>query len=192
MKVEKTGIVGVVLFTPTPHVDERGFFSRTFDVEAWQQLGVDPTAFVQDSQSRSRRGVIRGMHLRRGSGEAKLVRCSYGAVLDVVIDFRPQSPTYGRVETFELDDENLRSVYIPRGCLHGFQALAEPADVCYRIDAPHDPTEDVTVRYDDPGLGIGWPMPAEHVSPRDLQAPGLDAVLHELGYPTFPTSRPLR
>jgi len=186
MKVERTKINGVLMFTPEPHRDDRGYFSRTFDVDAWRDAGVDPTAFLQDSQSRSRRGVVRGLHLRRGAGEAKLVRCSYGAVLDVVIDFRPESSTYGQRETFDLDDQNLRSVYIPRGCLHGFQALTDPADICYRIDAPHDPAEDVTIRYDDPSLAVPWPLPAERVSQRDLDAPSLDEVLTELGFPPLP------
>lgn len=186
MKVQQTKIAGVLLFTPSPHTDERGYFSRTFDVDVWQASAVDPRPFLQDSQSRSRRGVIRGMHLRRGAGEAKIVRCSYGAVLDVVIDFRPGSATYGQLETFELDDQNLRSVYIPRGCLHGFQALTDPADICYRIDARHDPSEDITIRYDDPGLGVPWPLTAEWVSVRDQQAPGLEEVLQELGYPQLP------
>ena len=162
-----------MLFRPTPHVDERGFFSRTFDREVVRSAGIDPAAFSQDSLSRSRRGVIRGMHVRKGAGEAKLVRCSYGAIFDVVVDLRPGSPTYRNREIFELRDEEQVSLYVPAGCAHGFQALTDPADVSYRIDRPHDPTEDVSIAFDDPELAIPWPLPVATMSGRDRQAPSL-------------------
>src|SRR4051794_2340988 len=111
------------------------------------------------------------MHGRVGRGEAKLVRCAHGAVLDVVVDARPDSPTFGRWASFTLDDESMRSVYIPRGCLHGFQALTDVADTCYRIDAVHDPAEDVCVRWDDPDLAVDWPLPPAMMSDRDRAAP---------------------
>ena len=98
-------IAGALLFRPAPHVDERGFFSRTFDAEVMRAAGIDPAGFAQDSLSRSRRGVVRGLHIRRGDGEAKLVRCSYGAIFDVIVDLRPGSPTYRNWESFELRDE---------------------------------------------------------------------------------------
>jgi dTDP-4-dehydrorhamnose 3,5-epimerase len=122
-------IAGALLFRPTPHVDARGFFSRTFDADVMRAAGLDPAAFAQDSLSRSARGVVRGLHTRRGEGEAKLVRCSYGAIFDVVVDLRPASPTYRNWESFELHDDEQVSLYIPAGCAHGFQALTEPADV---------------------------------------------------------------
>jgi dTDP-4-dehydrorhamnose 3,5-epimerase len=167
------GIAGAFLFEPTPYVDERGFFSRTFDREVVASVGIDPDAFVQDSQSRSARGVVRGMHLRSGRREAKLVRCSYGAVFDVVVDLRPGSPTHRNVATFELTDTTQRSLYVPAGCAHGFQALTEPADVSYRIDRAHDPAEDVAIAFDDPELAISWPLPPVLLSARDLAAPTL-------------------
>jgi dTDP-4-dehydrorhamnose 3,5-epimerase len=142
--------------------------------------GVDPASFVQDSLSRSRRGVVRGLHLRSGAGEAKLVRCSYGAIFDVIVDLRPESPTYRNWESFELRDTEQTSLYVPSGCAHGFQALTEPADMSYRIDRAHDPAEDVTIAFDDPELGIPWPLPVQAMSPRDHQAPPLSAVLERL------------
>lgn len=166
-------IAGALLFRPTPHVDERGFFSRTFDRDVVRAAGLDPDAFVQDSLSRSRRGVVRGMHVRSGAGEAKLVRCSYGAVFDVVVDLRPGSPTYLNRETFDLTGDNQVTVYVPAGCAHGFQALTEPADVSYRIDRAHDPAEDVSIRFDDPDLDIPWPLPVSLMSDRDQAAPTL-------------------
>ncbi|SOD75200.1 dTDP-4-dehydrorhamnose 3,5-epimerase [Jatrophihabitans sp. GAS493] len=180
MKVEDGSIGGVLLFTPTPFTDERGFFSRTFDTDVAAAAGVDPQSFRQDSQSRSHRRVIRGMHLRTGAGEAKLVRCSYGAILDVLLDLRPSSPTFRTLATYRLDDVSHRSLYIPAGVAHGWQALTEPADVCYRIDRSHDPREDLTIAHDDPDLAIPWPLPVGAMSERDRSAPRLSEVLHLL------------
>ena len=163
-------IAGALLFVPAPIVDDRGFFSRTFDAAVAREAGIDPNGFAQDSVSRSVRGVVRGLHIRRGGGEAKLVRCSYGAVFDVVVDLRPSSPTYRNWQSFELDGDGQKSLYIPNGCAHGFQALTDVADVSYRIDRPHDPSEDVALRFDDPDLGIPWPLPVGVVSKRDHQA----------------------
>jgi dTDP-4-dehydrorhamnose 3,5-epimerase len=174
-------IAGALLFRPTPHVDERGFFCRTFEVEVVRAAGIDPAAFVQDSLSRSVRGVVRGLHVRRGQGEAKLVRCSYGAIFDVVVDLRPASPTYRNWESFELRDDEQVTLYVPAGCAHGFQALTDPADVSYRIDRAHDPSEDVSIAFDDPELAIPWPLPATFRSLRDRQAPPLAAAARLLG-----------
>jgi dTDP-4-dehydrorhamnose 3,5-epimerase len=170
-------IAGALLFRPQPHVDERGFFSRTFDAAIMRESGIDPAGFSQDSISRSVRGVIRGMHIRRGGGESKLVRCSYGAIFDVIVDLRPASPTYRNRESFELRGDEQVSLYVPAGCAHGFQALTDPADVSYRIDRPHDPTEDVSIAYDDPELGIPWPLAATMMSQRDKAAPSLSEAL---------------
>lgn len=169
-------IEGALLFRPRPFVDERGFFSRTFDADIVSGTGIDAAGFVQDSLSRSARGVVRGLHLRRGAGESKLVRCSYGAVFDVVVDLRAASPTYGNWESFELRDDEQVTLYVPAGCAHGFQALTDPADVSYRIDRPHDPTEDVSIAFDDPELAIPWPVPVSIMSKRDREAPSLAEV----------------
>ncbi|KAA9151108.1 dTDP-4-dehydrorhamnose 3,5-epimerase [Amycolatopsis acidicola] len=166
-------IEGALLFEPSPHVDERGFFSRTFDVDVARAAGLRPESFVQDSLSRSAKGVVRGMHMRGGAGEAKLVRCSFGEVFDVVVDLRPDSPTYRNQEYFELSGRTQVSLYIPAGCAHGFQALTDPADVAYRIDRAHDPAEDITIAFDDPELAIPWPVPVTLISERDKQAPTL-------------------
>lgn len=169
-------ITGAILFRPAPHVDQRGFFSRTFDAEVMRAAGIDPSGFMQDSLSRSVRGVVRGMHVRRGGGEAKLVRCSYGAIFDVIVDLRPASPTYRNWESFELRDDEQVSLYVPAGCAHGFQALTDPADVSYRIDRPHDPSEDVSIAFDDPELAIPWPLPVTILSQRDQVASSLAAA----------------
>ncbi|MFI1536213.1 dTDP-4-dehydrorhamnose 3,5-epimerase family protein [Streptomyces anandii] len=177
---EVPAIAGAYLFEPTPFADERGFFCRTFDADVARSVGLDPDAFVQDSLSRSARGVLRGLHLRSGDGEAKLVRCSYGKVFDVVVDLRPDSPTYLGRAFFELSGETQATLYVPAGCAHGFQALTEPADVSYRIDRPHDPAEDVTIAFDDPELAVEWPLPVASVSRRDREAPGLAEALKHM------------
>ena len=178
MQVRTTSLAGVLLFVPSPHYDERGLFTRTFDADVAAEQGLDPDAFRQDSQSRSRAGVVRGLHGRTGRGESKLVRCARGAVHDVIVDARPASPTFGEHESFLLDDEQFWHLYVPAGLLHGFQALSDLADVCYRIDRPHDPTEDAAVRYDDPDLAIAWPQPVTVMSDRDAAA-GSWAALRE-------------
>jgi dTDP-4-dehydrorhamnose 3,5-epimerase len=170
-------IADALLFRPYPQLDERGFFCRTFDADVMRGAGIDPGAFVQDSLSRSARGVVRGLHVRRGDGEAKLVRCSYGAIYDVVVDLRPASPTYRNLASFELRDDEQVTLYVPAGCAHGFQSLTEPADVSYKIDRAHDPTEDVSIAFDDAELAIPWPLPVAARSERDRLAPPLAAAM---------------
>jgi dTDP-4-dehydrorhamnose 3,5-epimerase len=177
MQVSSASMPGLIAFSPTPHRDERGLFTRTFDADVARAAGVDPAAFVQDSLSRSHRGVVRGLHLRSGRGESKLVRCSFGAIFDVVVDLRVDSPTFSRWESFDLTGENQVSIFIPAGCAHGFQALTEPSDITYRIDRIHNPAEDVAIAYNDPRLAIPWPLPVTLVSDRDRAAP----TLAELG-----------
>jgi dTDP-4-dehydrorhamnose 3,5-epimerase len=167
MEIIRTAIEDLVVFRPTPIRDERGYFSRTLDVNVLAEAGIDPASFKQENQSRSYQGVRRGLHGRSGAGEAKLVRCANGAVLDVVIDARPDSATFGRVMTYVLDDQVCTQVYIPRGFLHGFQALTAVTDLVYRIDEFHAPDSDITVRHDDPDLAIPWPAPAAIMSARD-------------------------
>ena len=180
MDVTTAEIPGLLVFTPTPHVDQRGFFSRTFDAEVARRAGLDPCAFVQDSMSRSNRGVIRGLHVRVGRGEGKLVRCSSGAIFDVVVDLRPCSATFHHWLSFELNGTDQRSLYIPPGCAHGFQALTETADTAYRIDKPHDPSEDLTIAYDDPTLAIPWPADVTIMSESDRAARPLRLLTVEL------------
>lgn len=170
MEIIETSIAGLIMFRPTPHRDERGYFARSLDVNYLRQAGIDPAGFVQENQSRSYQGVIRGLHGRSGGGEAKLVRCAHGAVLDIAIDARPGSPTFGKMETFLLDDQVCTQVYIPRGFLHGYQALTSVTDFIYRIDDFYGPDEDVTVNYLDPDLAVPWPAPITVVSDRDRAA----------------------
>lgn len=170
-------IADALLFTPTPHADERGFFCRTFDADVARAAGIEPGSFAQDSISRSVRGVVRGLHVRRGAGESKLVRCSSGAIFDIIVDLRPASPTYRNWESFELTGAGQVSLFVPVGCAHGFQALTDPADTSYRIDRAHDPSEDVSIAFDDPELDIPWPLPVTVMSDRDRLALPLSAAI---------------
>jgi dTDP-4-dehydrorhamnose 3,5-epimerase len=170
-------IAGALLFTPTPHADERGFFCRTFDADVARAAGIDPCSFAQDSISRSVRGVVRGLHVRRGAGESKLVRCSFGAIFDVIVDLRPGSPTYRNWESFDLTGDTQVSLFVPAGCAHGLQALTDPADTSYRIDRPHDPAEDLSIAFNDPQLDIPWPLPVTVMSDRDRLALPLTAAI---------------
>jgi dTDP-4-dehydrorhamnose 3,5-epimerase len=183
VRIEQTSLLGVVVLVPEPFHDDRGLFTRTFDADIFDRyIGTPGTSatFVQDSQSRSVSGVVRGMHGRSGRGEAKLVRCAHGAVHDVLVDIRRDSPTFGKQQAFLLDDNGFRHLYIPPGFLHGFQALTATADVCYRIDRPHDPSEDIGVAYDDPDLAIAWPLAVTVVSARDAGARSWQETLTHL------------
>ncbi|MFC5996694.1 dTDP-4-dehydrorhamnose 3,5-epimerase family protein [Pseudonocardia hispaniensis] len=174
MQTAELALAGVLVFIPTPHHDDRGFFTRTFDNAVARHHGLRPELFVQDSQSRSRYGTIRGLHGRGGRGEAKLIRCARGAVFDVLVDARPDSPTFGEHLSLTLDDTQFVHLYVPPGFLHGFQALTEETDICYRIDREHDPSQDLSVRFDDPALDIRWPLPVTAISEKDLGAGSWD------------------
>ena len=168
-----TTIEGVHRFVPTPVHDERGFFSRSFDVEWCRSAGLE-TVFVQHNQSRSGRGVLRGLHVRAGASEAKLVRCAHGAIVDFVVDVRPWSDTYRRVERFELDDATMTHLYLPPFVAHGFQVVSSTADVCYMHSRPYEPGADLAIAWDDPTLRIPWPISPPILSERDASARRLD------------------
>ncbi len=180
LTAHETTLDGVRTIVAQPVGDARGWFARTFDADVLAEAGIDHAAFVQGSQSRSVRGTLRGLHARRELTEAKLVRCAHGAIWDVVVDARPWSPSFLRWETFTLDDREHRQLYIPPGCLHGFQVISEVADVCYRMDARYEPGLDLTVAYDDPTLAIPWPLEEPLLSERDRRAPRLAEIRPQL------------
>lgn len=173
MDISDTDILGVKLLEPKIFPDDRGWFCETFSARRHAAAGIDHSRFVQENQSRSRRRVIRGLHTRSELREAKLVRCARGAIFDVAVDLRPWSPTFGRWQGFELDDRRNRQLLIPPGCAHGFQALSDAVDVCYRVDAYYDPSVQVAIAWDDPDIGITWPLDDPVLSEKDLAAPRL-------------------
>jgi dTDP-4-dehydrorhamnose 3,5-epimerase len=173
---------GPIVIDPVVHGDERGFFHESYRRAAFAERGI-PEEFVQDNHSRSRRGVVRGMHFQVGAGMAKLVRCSRGAILDVLVDLRVGSPAFGEWEAFELDDERLRQLYCPIGFAHGFCVLSESADVMYKCSSYYDERLERGIRYDDPEVGIRWPDGVELLpSKRDASAPLLRDVADQLPF----------
>jgi len=177
-----TRIDGLVLLEPDVHGDERGFFVESYRENVWAEHGIDGP-FVQDNHSRSGRGVLRGMHFSIGDGQAKLVRCARGRILDVVVDLRRASPTYGEWESVELDDESGHQLYIPVGFAHGFCVLSEVADVTYKCSTYYDPAVERGFAYNDPDVGIHWPQDmALLVSERDMHAPDLRAIADDLPF----------
>jgi dTDP-4-dehydrorhamnose 3,5-epimerase len=177
----KTRLDGPILIRPLVHGDDRGFFHESYRRSVYADLGI-PDEFVQDNHSRSRRGVLRGMHFQVGDGMAKLVRCSSGAILDVLVDIRRGSPTFGEWEAFELNDENLHQLYCPIGFAHGFCVLSERADVLYKCSSYYDESIERGIAYDDPDVGIDWPDMELSVSERDAGAPRLHDVRDELPF----------
>jgi dTDP-4-dehydrorhamnose 3,5-epimerase len=173
----ETELDGLVLIEPTVHGDERGFLVETFRESALAELGVD-VGFVQDNHSRSKGRVVRGVHMQRG--QAKLVRCPRGRVWDVAVDLRPGSPTYKRWEGHELDDERHRQLFIPAGFGHGFCLLSDEADVIYRLSSYYDSELETGVAWDDPEIGIEWPIDDPVLSERDRNAPALAEVAASL------------
>lgn len=177
-----TRLDGPLLLEPNVIRDQRGFFCETYRRSALAELGVEEE-MVQDNHSRSRRGIVRGMHFQVGGGAAKLVRCARGTIVDVVVDIRHGSPTFGQWEAFELSGENMRIAYCPVGFAHGFCVLSDQADVIYKQSSYYSAETDRGIRYDDPDVGIQWPEGLELVpSPRDAQAPLLREIADELPF----------
>jgi dTDP-4-dehydrorhamnose 3,5-epimerase len=175
----ETELDGLVLLEPAVHGDERGFLVETFSAPAWRELGVE-AEFVQDNHSRSRAGILRGLHFQTRPGQAKLVRCSRGRIWDVAVDLRRDSPTYRRWEGHELDDERHRQLFIPAGFAHGFCVLSEIADVHYKLSSLYDPATEAGIAWDDPDLAVQWPIAEPNLSERDRTAPRLAEVADEL------------
>jgi dTDP-4-dehydrorhamnose 3,5-epimerase len=178
-----TRLEGPLLLAPPVFGDERGFFCETYRRSTLMELGVQEE-MVQDNHSRSRRGVVRGMHFSIGRGAAKLVRCGRGAIFDVLVDIRRGSPTFGEWEGYELTDENMHVLYAPVGFAHGFCVVSQTADVLYKQDAYYTPPTDRGFKYDDPDVAIAWPLPVDELVPsqRDLDAPLLKDVADELPF----------
>jgi dTDP-4-dehydrorhamnose 3,5-epimerase len=177
----ETKLEGVVLLEPELHGDERGFLVETFSAPVWRELGVD-VEFVQDNHSRSRGGILRGLHFQTRPGQAKLVRCSRGRIWDVAVDLRRGSPTYGRWEGHELDDERHHQLFVPAGFAHGFCVLSDLADVHYRLSSFYDPATEAGIAWDDPEVAVDWPIADPQLSERDRTAPRLAEIAGELPF----------
>lgn len=178
MIFHQTRLCGAWLIEPVPARDDRGMFARTFCAKEFADHGLT-NHFVQNSTSQSTaRGTLRGMHFQHAPhGEAKVVSCLKGVIFDVIIDLRPDSPSYCRWQGFELTPENRRQLYVPEGFAHGFQTLCDDAAVGYLISAFYAPETASGVRYDDPAFTIDWPLPVISISDRDRAWPDFHASI---------------
>jgi dTDP-4-dehydrorhamnose 3,5-epimerase len=181
MRVTETALLGVLIVEPTVYTDDRGAFFEAFHAERYAAAGI-AGPFVQDNVSRSRGGVLRGLHFQRRHPQGKLVWAVRGRVFDVAVDLREGSPTYLEHVTVELSDENGRQLWVPPGLAHGFCVLSEAADVCYKCTDVYRPGDEGGICWDDPALGIDWPVTAPILSDKDRALPGL-ADLAEAGLP---------
>lgn len=175
MIVHPTELPGVAVIELEPQHDERGSFARTFDAELFAAHGLDPRVVQCNTSFNARAGTLRGLHYQLAPREeGKLVRCTRGRVFDVAVDLRPHSPTHRRWVGLELDAERARSLFIPAGCAHGFQTLADGSEVHYQMTCAYDPAVARGVRWDDPAFAIAWPDPPDGeriVSARDSSFP---------------------
>jgi dTDP-4-dehydrorhamnose 3,5-epimerase len=176
-----TRLEGVVLLEPVVHGDERGFMVETYRRDAWAECGVD-AEFVQHNHSRSARATLRGIHFQTEPGQAKLIRCARGKVFDVAVDLRRASPTYGQWEGHVLDDENHRQLFVPVGFGHGFAVVSDVADVSYLLSSTYDPATESGIAWDDPEVGVEWPLSDPLLSERDRAAPSLAEVGESLPF----------
>ena len=178
MNYIKTPIEGVVIIEPKRFGDARGYFAETFKLEEFSRE-VSSVPFVQDNESFSSRGVLRGLHFQKGEySQAKLVRVSRGAVLDVAVDLRGGSPTFGHHVAVELTADNMRQLYIPRGFAHGFVVLSDVAQFQYKVDNVYAPQAEATLSFNDPELGIDWRLEADELllSEKDLRGLSLSQI----------------
>ena len=169
MNVAKTAIPGVLIVEPKVVGDVRGFFMEVYQGRRYAGSGIEPL-FVQDNLSRSARGVLRGLHFQNPKPQGKLLMVLAGAVLDVAVDIRRGSPTFGRHVAVELSDENRRQLWVPRGLAHGFLVLSDTADVFYKCDQFYSPSDEFVLQWNDPALGIDWGCASPTLSARDRNA----------------------
>lgn len=175
MNVVATDLAEVLLIEPKLRGDHRGFFMETYHFQRYREAGI-PRPFVQDNMSRSSRGVLRGLHLQNPAGQGKLVTALRGRVLDVAVDVRVGSPNFGRHVAVELSEESRRQLWVPRGFAHGFLVLSETADFFYKCDELYSPNNEISIRWNDPAIGIGWGYENPSLSPKDAAAPLLAEV----------------
>ena len=176
MTFTEQNIKGVWIIEPVRHGDARGYFMESFK-KAEFQAHVGEVEFVQDNESVSTRGVLRGLHFQRNEwAQAKLVRVSRGRVIDVIVDIRKDSPTFGQHLAVELSEDNCRQLFVPRGMAHGFIVLSDIAQFQYKVDNVYAPQAEATLRFDDPVLGIEWPLPANELNLSEKDSHGLSLI----------------
>jgi len=176
MKIENLSLPGISLIKPQRFFDQRGFFSETFHKQRYREKGIH-SEFVQDNHSFSQRGTLRGMHFQRTPGQAKLIWVMQGVIFDVVVDICPTHSTFGKWLGVYLDAEKGEQLFIPTGYAHGFCVISETAHVCYKVSSSFDPLEEKGFRYDDPDIGITWPLSSIILSEKDRNQPFLRQIV---------------
>jgi dTDP-4-dehydrorhamnose 3,5-epimerase len=179
MRVLPTDLADVLIVEPAVFGDERGFFLETYHADKYRQGGIAAT-FVQDNHSRSVGPILRGLHAQQRRPQGKLVRCVQGEIFDVAVDIRRSSPTFRRWVGAHLSAHNHRQLWVPPGFAHGFCVIASPAEVEYKCTAIYDPEDELVIRWDDPEIGITWPLQAPVLSAKDAAAPTLAEIAHRL------------
>jgi dTDP-4-dehydrorhamnose 3,5-epimerase len=179
MKFLPTAIPEVVLVQPDVYGDDRGFFLETYHQKKYGEAGL-PTEFVQDNHSFSVRNTLRGLHAQLRHPQGKLIRAILGEILDVAVDIRPSSPTFGRWVSALLSGENHHQLYVPPGFAHGFCVTSDAAHVQYKCTALYDRDDEIAIQWNDPRIGVEWPTAAPLLGPRDVAAPALADILHKL------------
>jgi dTDP-4-dehydrorhamnose 3,5-epimerase len=180
VNVRETSLPGVLVFEPVVHRDPRGFFLETWRENSYRDAGIE-APFVQDNQSRSTLGTLRGLHAQVRNPQGKLVRAIEGEIFDVAVDIRPGSPTYRRWVGERLDADNFRQLWVPPGFAHGFCVVSALVHVEYKCTAFYDPADEVSIAWDDPEIGIEWPIEEPMVSAKDKRAQRLKEMIDRLG-----------
>lgn len=179
MRVEPSSLPGVLVIEPDVHEDGRGFFLETYHADRYREYGITGP-FVQDNHSRSIGGTLRGLHLQVRRPQGKLIRVIEGEIFDVAVDVRRGSPTFGRWVGVQLSAKNFKQCFIPPGFAHGFCVVAPVAQVEYKCTDVYDPGSEIGIAWNDPTIGIVWPVSAPTLSPRDNRLPTLDAIRDQL------------
>ena len=179
MHISATDLPEVLIIEPDVHRDPRGFFLESYHAAKFGAAGITDT-FVQDNHSRSLRGTLRGLHAQHKKPQAKLVRAVEGRIWDVAVDIRRGSPRFGRWVAVELSAENFRQCYVPPGFAHGFCVLSDVAQVVYKVTDFYDPADELGIRWDDPEIGIAWPLRDPILSPKDRDLPLLAELIDQL------------
>lgn len=177
----ETILAGAYIIEPERHEDERGYFARTFCQREFSALGLKPVVVQANLSSNKKRGALRGMHFQYPpAAETKYVRCARGAILDVIVDLRPESPTFLHHVAVELSAENQRGLYVPERFAHGYITLMDDTETVYMVGEYYTPGVEGGLRYDDPALGIDWPVPISVISPKDSRWPPFEAIGSDL------------
>ena len=180
LKVTPTKLEGLFVIEPKYFGDSRGYFAETYSKERFESAVGQSVDFIQDNHSHSVKNTLRGLHYQSSPGQAKLVRCSSGVVWDVAVDIRPDSKTFGQWQGVELSGENRKQLFVPRGFAHGFCVLSDRADFQYKVSSYYNADTECTIAWNDPTIGVEWPVTTPLLSARDTDSPTWDDYLKTL------------